>query len=266
MLSLTAQWLDDEFELQRALLHCEEMPGSHTAANLQTKFEKMLQRWNIDKKRVHVMLCDNARNMAKALDEGMLSNLPCMAHTIQLAVHEGLQSQRSIIDAVSTGRKVVGHFKHSPLSYSQLHDIQEDLGEPKKCLRQDVPTWWNSTFCMLQSLIEQRRALGAYVGEHELPATLNALQWGLIENVLSLLAPFEELTKEISASKASAADIIPAITKLKRVLERKADTDHGMGTAKATLLEAVQRRFGDIEKNPLYTVATFLDPRQVITY
>lgn len=212
------------------------------------------------------MLRDNARNMTKALDEGMLPNLPCMAHTIQLAVHEGLQSQHSIIDAVATGRKVVGHFKHSPLSYSRLHDIQEDFGQPKKCLQQDIPTRWNSTFYMLPLLIEQRRALRAYAAEHELPATLNAHQWGLIENVLSLLAPFEELTKEISSSKASAADVIPAITKLKRVLERRADTDHGVSTAKATLLEAVQRRFGDIKKNPLYTVATFLDPGQVITY
>lgn len=67
--------------------------------------------------------------------------------------------------------------------------------------------------------------------------------------MLSLLASFEGPTKEMSSSKASAADVIPAITKLKRVLERRADTDHGVGTAKATMLEAVQRRFGDIEKN-----------------
>lgn len=93
MFSLTAQWLDDEFELHQVLLHCEECPGSHTPDNLRAKFEKMLAEWKIDKKRVHVVLCDNARNMTKALIDGNFPSLLCMAHTLQLAVSEGLQSQ-----------------------------------------------------------------------------------------------------------------------------------------------------------------------------
>ena len=89
---------------------------------------------------------------------------------------------------------------------------------------------------MLESLIEQRRALGAFATEHDLPATLTMHQWGLIENVLTLLTPFEELTKEISSSTATTADVIPAITELKWLLEKRADTDVGVGTTKAILL------------------------------
>ena len=243
MLSLTAQWLDDEFELHQVLLHCEECPGSHTADNLTAKFEKMLAEWKIDKKRVHVVLRDNARNMTKALDDGNLPSLPCMAHTLQLAVSEGLQSQRTITDTVATGRRIATHFKHSSLAYSKLHTIQEELGQPTKRLQQDVPTRWNSTFYMLQSLLEQKRPLGLYATEHKLPAVLTTNQWGLIENVLSILEPFEELTKTISSSSATAAVVIPEITALKRLLGRAADIDRGVGTAKATLLEAVQRKF-----------------------
>lgn len=81
--------------------------------------------------------------------------------------------------------------------------------------------------------------------------------------MLSILEPFEELTKTISSSSATAAVVIPEITEAP--LGRAADTNHGVGTAKATLSEAVQRRFKDIEKNPLYAVATTMDPRQVIT-
>ncbi|XP_013856587.1 zinc finger BED domain-containing protein 4, partial [Austrofundulus limnaeus] len=114
---------------------------------------------------------------------------------------------------------------------------------------------------MLQSLLEQRHAIGVYAAEHDLPATLTAHQWELMDNVLTILAPFEELTKEISSSTATAADVIPAITALKQLLERRANTDHGVGTAKATLLEAVVRRFSTIEHEPLYSLATILDPR-----
>ncbi|XP_042617371.1 zinc finger BED domain-containing protein 4-like [Cyprinus carpio] len=217
----------------------------------------MLQWWCLDKKRIHVVLLDNGRNRSKALCESNLPSLPCMAHTLQLVVNEGLLSQRSITDVVATARKIVGHFKHSTLAYSRLHDIQAQLGQPSKRLQQDVSTRWDSTYFMPQSLVEQRRALGAYAAEHDLSATLNAHQWGLIENVMSLLTPFEELTKEITFCTATAADVIPAITALKRLLEKGADTDRG----KTTLLEAVQRRFSKIERQPLYTLATVIDPR-----
>lgn len=263
MLSLTAQWIDKHFERHQVLLHCKEMPGSHTAANLTAQFLEMLDKWGIAHERVHVVLRDNARNMVKALDDANLKSLPCLAHTLQLVVNEGQLAQRSIVDIVATGRRIVGHFKHSPLAYSRLYDIQAQLGQPRKRLQQDVSTRWNSTVYMLQSLMEQRRAIGVYAAEYELPATFTAHQWELIDNVLTILAPFEELTKEISSSTATAADVIPAITALKRLLERQANTDHGVGTAKATLLEAVLRRFSNIEHEPLYTLATILDPRQV---
>lgn len=76
-----------------------------------------------------------------------------------------------------------------------------------------------------------------------------------------MLQPFEELTKEISSSTATAADVIPAITALKQLLEKRADADCGVGTAKTPLLEVVQRCFSNIEKQPLYTLATVTDPR-----
>nr|XP_023693584.1 zinc finger BED domain-containing protein 4-like [Paramormyrops kingsleyae] len=237
------------------------MPGSHTAANLATEFQAMLDHWEINHERVHVVLRDNARNMAKALDDANLKSLPCLAHTLQLVVNEGQLAQRSIADVVATGRKLIGHFKHSPLAYSRLYDIQAQLNQPKKRLQQDVSTRWNSTVYMLQSLLEQRRAICVYAAENDLPATLTAHQWELMDNVLTILAPFEELTKEISSSTATAADVIPAITALKRLLEKPASTDRGVGTAKATLLEAVVRRFNNIEQEPLYSLATVLDPR-----
>lgn len=79
--------------------------------------------------------------------------------------------------------------------------------------------------------------------DHELPATFTSNQWVLIENILSLLAPFEQLTKEISSSDASVADVIPLIAALKRLLSKEVETDHGVKTKKSTLLKSVSTRF-----------------------
>ncbi|XP_067283555.1 zinc finger BED domain-containing protein 4-like [Pseudorasbora parva] len=292
LISLTSQWIDESFMPQRAILHAKQFRGSHTSQAIAHVFEEMLQTWGIPKTSVHVVLRDNAKNMIKAMNDAGLPSLPCVAHTLQLAVHEGLLAQRSIADAIAVGRKIVGHFKHSALAYSLLEDIQGQLNQPIKRLQQDVQTRWNSTYYMLQSLIEQKRVLGVYqsadraaffcpsptrvrqssnrtrpepdrvyVSEHELPNYLTAHQWALMEKTVAILAPFEELTKKVSSYDALASDVIPAVTVLVRLLNRETDEDQGVKTMKATLLAAVKKRFSDVETNPLYFISTILDPR-----
>lgn len=75
------------------------------------------------------------------------------------------------------------------------------------------------------------------------------------------MAPFEELTKQISSSTLSVAEVIPSVTVLKWLLARESQEDTGIKTMKTTLLEAVKKRFATIEEEPLYAVATLLDPR-----
>ncbi|KAJ8404125.1 hypothetical protein AAFF_G00344750 [Aldrovandia affinis] len=103
---------------------------------------------------------------------------------------------------------------------------------------------------MLHSLIEQKQAL-------EVPDN----QWSLLEKTITVLAPFEELTRQVSSSDASVSDVIPAVTVLQRLLAQETDEDRGIRTMKNTLLAAVKKRFSDVEKNPLYCIASLLDPR-----
>ena len=87
-------------------------------------FEAMLQRWNIKKEMVHVVLRDNAHNMEKAMNEGGVASLGCMAHSLQLAVNEAVLSQRAVSDCVAIGRKIVGHFRQSQVASSALRKLQ----------------------------------------------------------------------------------------------------------------------------------------------
>ncbi|XP_050953902.1 zinc finger BED domain-containing protein 4 [Labeo rohita] len=142
----------------------------------------------------------------------------------------------------------------------RLEDIQKDLKMPTKRLQQDVATRWNSTFYMVESLLAQKRTISAYGADHDLPATLTANQWALLEKAVTVLAPFEEVTKQISSSTSSVVEVIPSVTVLKWLLARESQEDTGIKTMKTTLLEAVKKRFATIEEEPLYAVATLLDP------
>uniref|UniRef100_A0A096M6D6 Uncharacterized protein n=1 Tax=Poecilia formosa TaxID=48698 RepID=A0A096M6D6_POEFO len=251
-LDLNVHVVGNGLERHQVLLQCKELLGSHTAANLSAEFKAMLDLWEICHARVHVVLQDNDRNTAKTLDDANFTSLPCLAHTLQSVGNE-------IADIVATGRRIVGYFKHS-FPYSQLYIIQTQLGQQKKRMPQDASTRWNSTVYMLLSLLDQRRPIGTFAAEHKLPAILSAHQWEPMDNVLTILAPFDQLIKEISSSTATTADVIPAVTALKWLLERQASTDHGVCTAKVTLLEASVRRLSNIEHEPLCIQSTMIDP------
>lgn len=56
---------------------------------------------------MHVVFRDNARNMVKAMEECGVRGLGCMAHLGQLAVHDAVLSQRSVVDSLAIARKIV---------------------------------------------------------------------------------------------------------------------------------------------------------------
>ena len=249
MLCLTAQWLDEDFVLKKAVLHSQECHGSHTADRIASTFEGMFEKWNIPKVKVHVVVRDNVRNMAKAAGEFGVLSLPCMAHTLQLAVNGGALSHRNISYGLAVGRRLVGHFKHSPLACSKLEDIKKELKMSVKKLQQDVPTRWNYTYSMMQCLVEQKRAVSAFADDYELPATqkLTANQWGILAKMIPLLQPFEQLTKDISSAEATAANVIPAVVSLTQLLTKDDESDKGVKTAKRALLEAVSNHFNCVQ-------------------
>uniref|UniRef100_A0A3Q4HCF9 HAT C-terminal dimerisation domain-containing protein n=1 Tax=Neolamprologus brichardi TaxID=32507 RepID=A0A3Q4HCF9_NEOBR len=89
---------------------------------------------------------------------------------------------------------------------------------------------------------------------------LTTHQWTLLEKVISVLGPFEELTRKVSSSDATAADVIPAVTVLHRFLTRETDEDYEIKVMKGTLAATVRMRFTDVEENPLYMLCLCVLP------
>ena len=72
------------------------------------------------KEQVHLFVRDNATNMVKAMRDGSFDDFGCFAHTLQLVVHDGVLSQRSVVNTLAQCRHIVGHFKRSPLAFNRL--------------------------------------------------------------------------------------------------------------------------------------------------
>ena len=84
----------------------------------------------------------------------------------------------------------------------------------------------------------------------------------LIEKCITLLQIFEEITKKLSFHSSSISQVIPFIVSLK-TLHQTSDfeAEEGIKSAVQTINSELTRRFDNLERNFLYSIATYLDAR-----
>lgn len=129
-------------------------------------------------------------------------------------------------------------------------------------LKQDVQTRWNSTFEMLQRLVQIKDAVIATVALLRSELTLNESDWAIIEGILPLLSPFYEITTEISAEKnVTLSKVIVLCNLLKSFLQKHDSSNQKIVAVQSVLKKGMEDRFKDIENNILYAECTILDPR-----
>ena len=103
----------------------------------------------------------------------------------------------------------MGHYKHLHLAVERLQAIQRQLSLPDHKLMQDEPTRWDSTYYMLERLVEQQRTISLYDTDFELSDRLHSNEWHLSERIVALLEPMHHITKEFSAKGAMVSQVIP---------------------------------------------------------
>uniref|UniRef100_A0A1X7T747 DUF659 domain-containing protein n=1 Tax=Amphimedon queenslandica TaxID=400682 RepID=A0A1X7T747_AMPQE len=143
------------------MLSCWKFDDSHTAENISANILSHIQSWDIEEKLVCVVR-DNAANMVAGMRVAQLPSLPCLAHTLQLIIKDGIFQQASVQQLLTSARSIVGFYNRSNTAFNTFQQIQNQLGLPQHILLQDISTRWNSSFYMLQRLLEQRDTYGAW--------------------------------------------------------------------------------------------------------
>ena len=258
LLSLTAHFLQ-QCTRQKVILAAMVLEEDHTGAYLASRLNDAKEIWKLDGK-IHMGIRDNAANMVCAMRSANMDDFGCMAHTLQLVLHDALFSQTTVENIVKKSRKIVTHFKHSEQASRHLADFQWSCDIPTHKLIQDVETRWNSTFLMLQRISEQRKALSLYSVEHGGIVMLTKSDLELVDRVITILKPFYDATLEISRDDACISVVIPIVSLLHAKLRATAE-DVGLLQMKAALRDAMNRRFGTVKTESNSIAATLLDPR-----
>ncbi|CAH2103208.1 unnamed protein product [Euphydryas editha] len=259
LLSFTAHFIVKHQRLKVILGACV-LEQDHTSQYIEQKITEMVNNWSLNGK-IFLVLRDNAANMVCAM-RGKYESIGCIAHTLQLVIKQALFSDEETKKIFKKCRKIVGHFRHSEQATRKLRECQKQCGLPEHTLVQDVDVRWNSTYLMLQKLLEQKNAVNLYIVEHGKIDTLLSNEWNVIKNVTAILKFFHEATLDLSFSDACISIVIPLISLLSRKVQVRCSSDDEMMTnMKNSLYETLNIKFSFIKKNTSLMVATMLDPR-----
>jgi len=191
--TVTAHFLDHEMNLKSCVLNTGSVEEKKTAQVLGNVVQQVAADFGVDLKKVTVVT-DNAANMVAAFRD-KCCRLSCFAHCLNLVVTDMLLIDNNDFQTMLTGCKsLVRHFKHTGL--------QQKL---KKTLKQECPTRWNSTYAMLESILEQYEEVHEILNARKELRFLYAVDKDVLSAVVSFLIHFK------SASEMACCDKKPTL-------------------------------------------------------
>ncbi|XP_058046892.1 zinc finger BED domain-containing protein 4 [Ahaetulla prasina] len=268
-LTLTAHWVTFGSRVRpqcedyhcSALLNVSQIDCDYNGISVQKQLEYWWETWITSiGLQIGITVTDN-QTIGKTLNEGEHSSVQCFCHTVNLIVNEAIKSQRMVQNLLSIARKICERVHRSSKAKEKLAELQKEYHLPQHQLIQDVPSKWNTSFHMLERLIEQKRAIDEMSIECSFRELISCDQWEVMQSVCHALKPFEVASREMSTHMSTLSQVIPMIHILNRKIELLFEETMGIDTMLKSLKEAMVSRLSSILHDPRYIFATLLDPR-----
>lgn len=264
-MSLTAHFIDNEFQLKSALLDVCLYDEGHTSINVAAEVKRVADEWSLTDK-VLLFISDNISNIKNAVTKDLQwTHANCIAHTIDHIATNALQHIEPLLDKISY---IVSYFKRNTQAKNLLDYFQIEKGlVPKKLIR--ASNGWNSIYYMLERVLELKEELTTSlisIDKEDL-STLTDDEFIAIDQLVRVLAPLESATKTMSNDKKVLLSLVIIITNgLDEVYEKLyADLDDEIcAEVREVVLEiisGIKTYFNDLEANSVLLISTILDPR-----
>ncbi|GAU36169.1 hypothetical protein TSUD_274470 [Trifolium subterraneum] len=218
--SAKSHYVDSNWKLQSKILAFAHMEPPHTGRELALKVLEMLNDWGIEKKVFSITLDNASANdtMQKFLKEhleisnslllnGEYFHIRCSAHVLNLIVQDGL---KTVSDELHKIRQSVGYVKVTESRTLAFFECVKNIGDIDTTigLRSDCVTRWNSTYIMLQSAINYRRAFYSLsLRDSNFKCCPTSVEWKRAETLCDLLKPFYNITNLISGSSYPTSNL-----------------------------------------------------------
>ncbi|XP_033888109.3 zinc finger BED domain-containing protein 4-like [Acipenser ruthenus] len=268
-LTLTAHWATFESSVRppgqdfhcSALLNVSQIDCDYNLTDIKKQLEYLWDTWIISSGlKIGFTVTDN-QSIANILDDNEHASMQCFGHTIDLIVSEAIKSQRMVQNLLSIARKICERVHRSAKAKEKLAELQKAHDLPENQLVQDIPSKWNTSFYMLERLVEQKKAIDELSIECNFRELISCDQWEVMQSVCHALKPFEVVCREMSTRTATLGQVIPLIHILNRKIDMLFDETMGIDNMLKSLKDGMVSRMSSALRDPRYIWATMLDPR-----
>lgn len=136
-------------------------------------------------------------------DNSKFQRMPCMAHTLHLALKDAMKHPR-VESTILKARWLVHAVRMPSVANEQM------VKRCGKTLIWDCSTRWNSTLDMMKRLLEVKGELNQGLKDLNMDTFLTS-DWVKIENLLKLLEPFAVHTDQLLNDSQSLSPVVPCL-------------------------------------------------------
>ena len=269
-ITVTCHFLLDDWTLSSQVLATKQVTERHTGVNIAEEIKSIIDDYALQD--VACIIHDNASNMEVAMQKLGIPHLGCAGHTLQLSVNDGLKLPE-LSKTLGRCRNLVFH--HSVLANDALQKRQKQENPHKKPLSliQDVCMRWNSTYFLLDRLIDLRLPLYGVLYDLSKEKDSKNLEmsvndWAVAEGLVKILKPLHIATQTISGEYyPTLGNVYPIISSLIASHlndDDDDDDDDEMNTSvkkcQKVIRESLEKRFQIGNEKVLVLAASALNP------
>ncbi|CAA7024962.1 unnamed protein product [Microthlaspi erraticum] len=211
---LASHYIDEEWRLQRNVLNFITLDPSHTEDMLSEVIIRCLMEWSLESKLFAVTFDGFSLNdeIFLRIKDHMMSQssqifeLKSAAHVLNSLVQDCLEDMRDVIQRI---RGSVRYVKSSQSTQARFNEISQLAGiNSEKILVLDSLVTWNSTYSMLETVLEYKSAF-CHLRDHDhsFDSSLTDEEWEWTRSVTGYLKLVFEIASVFSGNKCPTANV-----------------------------------------------------------
>ncbi|PSS05926.1 Zinc finger BED domain-containing protein [Actinidia chinensis var. chinensis] len=216
---LTANYVDEEWKMQKKILNFITLDASHSDDVLSEIIIKCVMDWDVDRMLFSMSFDDFFTNddiifkikdwlsqNKPLLKNGQLFDVRCGTHVLKSIALDAVEALQDVTHKI---RESIRYVKSSQATQGKFNEIVQQIGiNSRKCLIIDSPLRWNSTYLMLDTALEYK-AVFSVLQEHDAGYTmaLSEGEWEWVGSVTGYMKLFVEVMNVFSGNKYPTANI-----------------------------------------------------------
>ena len=262
---ICSHFIDKYWTVQKRLIGFKVMDEGHSGEQIADKILKAINDFGITSRIISITM-DNAsandrainilRRELNPMSDPLFFHSRCVAHILNLAVQDGLNELQSSLKEI---RRAVVYLNGSHQREERWRRACSAIGLEAKMIAWDIPSRWNSTYLMLQSLIPFRDVFTVWYNNERRHNVLTDEHWDDTAVLCTFLQVFHTATTNLSASLRPTSPIVMhELILLSDVFKRYKDHQR-LGTAVDAMVSKFLKYFYPLPH--LYAFSILLDPR-----